>query len=238
MRSIFLIERESCFMEKRALGLDLLSRLPPSGTIAVGSGTTVNAVLDVFGEALDAENYKFIAASSQTSEYLRKNKLLEIPFSLQESIVLCIDGADQVLTSSGHILKGRGGALLREKILWNAAESIYVVMTNDKFVSQFTASLPIEVVPFAEQLFLRNMHHSKFSELLGEFTVRLRKHTSGMPFYTDNHNLIFDIHYSHPMNDPIALHTALKQLTGVVETGIFLGFESLTTIISSDNSRI
>lgn len=209
---------------KQALANLLLDELPKEGVIALGSGSTVNAIIEAIGaRRTEFLNVKFLSASSLTSEKLRLQNIPEVKYHPLMTVELCIDGADQIrLKSPNFIIKGRGGALFREKLLWLRARKIWVTVTPEKWAERYTFTIPIEVDPFATEMVLHQLEELELFEN-PEFLVR--KHQTGIPFYTDNGNIIIDIAYKRLSSDLRSIHHHLKQMSGVLETGIFSEFE-------------
>ena len=130
------------------------------------------------------------------------------------SLDLTIDGADEV-DSLKQMIKGAGGALVREKILASMSREMVVIVDESKLVAQLgKAKLPVEVIPYGH---LATLHHI---QKLGLKAV-LRKMANNTPLITDNGNYIYDIHFDAPRSHPEQDHEALIRLPGVVDTGFF-----------------
>ncbi len=128
---------------------------------------------------------------------------------------LTIDGADEI-DPELHVIKGLGGALLREKIVAAASHALTIVADTTKIVQQLgtRAPLPVEVVPFAVAPV-----RARLANLGCETSIR---HSGDAPFFTDERNLIVDCRWPG-ISDPFALDRALHSIPGVVEHGMFLG---------------
>ena len=216
---------------KRKLARDILRHIPQEGVIAFGSGKTVNAIIRSIGDNVEKyANLIVLSGSSLTSETLTQSGIKETFYSPGMEIDLCIDGADQICSTDPHyILKGRGGALLREKVLWRAAEKVYVAVTDDKIVPAINGAIPIEFDPFAYPHVLKML---KF--FYQDFSWELRKHTTGIPFYSDGGNYIIDLHPPSSIGDPHGVAYRLKGITGVIESGLFTDFSNVTAYIVDD----
>jgi len=140
---------------------------------------------------------------------------------------LAVDGADEV-TAELQLTKGLGGALLRERVVAHLADRFVIVVTPDKRVERLgeKAPIPIEVVPFAEAVVLREIE-----ALGGRPTVR--QGADGSPFGTDNGNRIVDAQFD-PIDEPTRLDAALRAIPGVVDTGLFLDMADLVLVGASD----
>ena len=138
--------------------------------------------------------------------------------SLEEhaALDLAVDGADEV-SPSLELIKGLGGALLREKMVVQAARRFVVIVDESKRVARLgtRAPVPVEVAPFSWRA------HLPFFKRLGA-TPALRT-DAGEPYVTDNGNLIVDLHFEAGIEDAVQLEEALRSRAGVVETGLFLG---------------
>ena len=123
------------------------------------------------------------------------------------------DGADQI-DSDKYVIKGGGGALLRENILFSLAKKVVVMADKTKFVKKFTRTVPIEIHPLA-----RNSVINSIKKLGGE--SKIRSLDRGYPFFTENGNIILDCDFGI-ISNPKTLTQKIKQTTGVLESGIFL----------------
>ncbi|HML29606.1 MAG TPA: ribose 5-phosphate isomerase A, partial [Hyphomicrobium sp.] len=141
---------------------------------------------------------------------------------------LTVDGADEI-DEELRLIKGGGGALLREKIVAVASDQVIIIADNTKLVDMLGKfPLPIEVVPFG--LAATQGLVAKLADDLGlEGEIKLRRGTDGKPFVTDNGNHILDCAFGS-IDDPEALDDALKLVPGVVENGLFLGIADVGII--------
>jgi ribose 5-phosphate isomerase A len=177
--------------------------------VGLGSGTTVQKIIIALSRK--RVRAKFVPASRVTEE-LAKRLGLEV-VSLEEcpDLDLVLDGADQV-DPDFNALKGKGGALTREKILCHAAEKVIFVVDRTKLVRVLEGAVPVEVLSFGFPLVKR-----KLEELGGK--PRLRE-VSGSPFITDNGNFILDTDFGR-IREPERMERDIKRIPGVVENGIF-----------------
>ena len=125
---------------------------------------------------------------------------------------IVFDGADQI-DSQGYVVKGGGGALLRENILFNMASKIIVMADSTKFVQHITRSIPVEVHHLARKLVQREI-----SSMGGKPILRIQD--SGYPIFTENKNIILDCVFE-TITNPKKLTRVIKQIPGVIESGIF-----------------
>ncbi len=178
----------------------------------LGSGSTAYTVLKDIGGEFKKSGIKPMGIPSSSQIKL----LLQDYFTMVEPLVhadITVDGADQV-AKNGMIIKGGGGALTREKILWSISREIHVFVSRDKMVKALTRPLPVEVMPFAYGLFVES------ARKMG-LRPELRVDQKGYPFITENGNYIFDVGYSAE-EDLLQTSKRLKEIPGVVEHGLFV----------------
>ncbi|HIH07321.1 MAG TPA: ribose 5-phosphate isomerase A, partial [Candidatus Nitrosotenuis sp.] len=130
-----------------------------------------------------------------------------------EKIDVVFDGADQI-DSKKYLIKGGGGALLRENILISSANKVVIMADSSKFVKNFNRTVPVEVHPFA-----RNTVRKFIKKLGGQ--PHLRTIERGYPFITENSNIIYDCDFG-VIKTPNSLTLKIKEIPGVIESGIFL----------------
>ncbi|TSB47818.1 ribose-5-phosphate isomerase RpiA [Alkalicoccobacillus porphyridii] len=191
-------------------------KLVKDGTkIGIGSGSTVNEFIVLLGEAVkDGLQIQAVTASQQSKRLAKQHGIPIIDFPEHEKLSIVIDGADEVELSSFQALKGGGGSLVREKLVAAAGETFVLMVDEHKIVQQLGHfTLPVEVIPFGWQ-----KTAERIKQLGGK--PQMRKGEEGF-FISDNHNYILDCDFGL-IKDPNALHQSLKQLVGVVETGLFI----------------
>ena len=218
--------------KKIAAAKRALDFIRPGTAIGLGTGSTAEELVTLLGQKV-ADGFDIIAvptseATRQQAEGLgiRLTTLDQTP-----SLDVTIDGADE-LDSSLRLIKGGGGALLREKIVACASSRMVVIADNSKLVQTLGKyPLPIEVIQFglaATEAHIRD--HAATLSLSGPIT--LRKNADDRPFITDNGNYVLDCAFGAiPDPETFALH--LKTVPGVVEHGLFLGIAD-TAIVASD----
>lgn len=185
-----------------------LKYVPEDSIIGVGTGTTVN----FFIEALKGMRGKIegtVASSKATEELLKKAGLPVYDLNTVNNVAVYVDGADEA-NNYLYLIKGRGGALTREKIIANVAQKFVCIVDESKYVSVLGSQspVPVEVLPMARSYVARQI-------------VRL----GGNPVYrenfvTDNGNIILDV-FNLEILEPIHIENNLKAITGVVDNGIF-----------------
>lgn len=185
--------------------------------IGLGTGSTAACLVQALARRLNA-GLRIVGAvpTSQATALLAAS--LNIPLVTLDAypvLDLALDGADEI-DPSLNLIKGAGGALLREKIVATAARRFVVIADSSKLVPRLGTrfSLPVEVVPFALSLVQRHL------ETLGA-QVQPRMHGQQL-FLTDNQNYILDCRFPDGISDPETLQTRIRAIIGVVEHGLFL----------------
>jgi ribose 5-phosphate isomerase A len=199
-------------------------------TIGLGTGSTAFWAIQKIGERVSEGLRIRAVATSERSELLaRKLNIPILPITAEMQIDIAIDGADEV-DKNKNLIKGGGGALLREKIIAANSKRFLVVADASKVVEQLGRfPLPVEIVSFAFEITLRQL------QALGCAPV-IRMH-EGKKFITDNGNLIADCHF-FPITDPAALNIKLHLIPGVVETGLFINGMVDTVFIGYENGEV
>lgn len=203
-------------------------------TVGLGTGSTVKFALERIAELLKSGQLKNILGIPSSIRTERLAASLSIPLTTFEEhwvIDLTIDGADEV-DPSLDLIKGGGGALLREKILAQASRRNIIIVHEGKLSRQLGASwpLPLEVLPFAMPLI------AEYVQALGA-RATLRKRKDGEIFLTDQNNWVIDAHFG-PIPDPAKLGNLLNQRAGIVEHGLFLGLATDVVVAGKDGIQI
>lgn len=180
--------------------------------IGLGSGSTVGFIVREMAELPDKESIEFMPTSLQIKLEAEKCSLRITDENRIPQIDIAFDGADQI-DSKFNMIKGGGGALLREKILISAAKKVVIVADAPKFVQSFSRSVPIEVHPMA-----RSIVSMKLVEVGGRPVLRTLD--KGYPLITENGNLILDTFFPS-IADPKKMELELKNIAGVLEVGFF-----------------
>jgi len=207
-----------------------------SGTaIGLGTGSTVRPLLELLAERLSAGALSGVVAVPSSDDTAQRCRVLGIPLvTLDEypELALAIDGADEV-DPRLNLIKGLGGAMLREKLVARAAKRFVVVADESKLVRRLgtRAPVPVEVIPFGWTALV------PFFESLGAEPV-LRQAPDGSPHVTDNANYVVDCRFPRGIPDPRSLERALARRTGVVEDGLFLGIARVAVIAGARGVRL
>jgi ribose 5-phosphate isomerase A len=199
----------------KALSNNALKFVKDDYIIGLGSGRAATALVKSLAKLIRIKNYKIKGVPTSLQIKLIAEKL-EIPLveaDQVDHIDVVFDGADQI-DSQKYVIKGGGGALLRENILFSLAKKVVVMADKTKFVKNFTRTVPVEIHPLA-----RNSVISSIKKLGG--TAQLRSLDRGYPFFTENGNIILDCDFG-TIKNPKVLTQKIKGTTGVLESGIFL----------------
>ncbi len=196
--------------------------------LGLGTGTTARLLLPLLAERIANEGLRLVCVptSEETAQLARS---LNIPISALEQqphLDLTIDGADEILPAGLSLIKGRGGALLREKIVALSSKRLVIVADDSKLVEWLGEHqpLPVEVIQFGWR-----RAAAKLEALGGSVVLRPAAANSQEPYHTDSGNYILDCHFG-PITDPATLERDIKQITGVVESGLFVGIAKMAFI--------
>lgn len=200
--------------------------------IGLGTGSTAAFLIQALAQRLHA-GLHIVGAVPTSQATARLASSLAIPLVSLENyplLDLAIDGADEI-DPQLNLIKGAGGALLREKIVATAARRFVVISDTSKLVPRLGThfALPVEVVPFALNLVQRHL------EALGA-QVQPRIHEQQL-FVTDNQNYILDCRFPTGIADPARLQTQLRAIVGVVEHGLFLGIAQQALVAGPDGLK-
>ena len=199
----------------KALSNNALKFVKDDYIIGLGSGRAATILVKSLAKLIKIKNYKIKGVPTSLQIKLIAEKL-EIPLveaDQVDHIDVVFDGADQI-DSQKYVIKGGGGALLRENILFSLAKKVVVMADKTKFVKNFTRTVPVEIHPLARNSVILSM------KKLGG-TAQLRSLDRGYPFFTENGNIILDCDFG-TIKNPKVLTQKIKDTTGVLESGIFL----------------
>jgi ribose 5-phosphate isomerase A len=217
--------------EKKLAALRSMEFIEDGMTVGLGSGSTARYFVKELGRKIrEGMNIRGVPTSGKTSALAREEGIPLIGFSEIRRLDVTVDGADEV-DPNLNLIKGGGGALLREKIVASATQQLIVVCDSRKPVEILgTFPLPVEVVSFGWQL---------VADRIGALgcQVEMRKESPGKPFLTAENNYILDCHF-WKIPDPEALAIKLERMTGVVEHGLFVGLADLVIVGKGNGTEI
>ena len=215
---------------KRAAAEKALELVQDGMLLGLGSGSTVRYFTEGVGRLVaGGMKVRGVPTSRATAELAAEHGI-PIVTELVGSIDLAVDGADEV-DSNLNLIKGRGGALFREKLVAAAAKRFIVVVDESKVVKQLGVGvLPVEVLPF-----LWRTTAERLTALGVSLVLRGGEET---PYVTDNGNLILDLTVADGIASPEELSRELKTVTGVVEHGLFVGMTDTVIVADEDGPRM
>ena len=208
--------------KKRAAAEAAVEYVKPNTVIGVGTGSTVNHFIDFLAAKMADQITAAVSSSEASSELLRAHGIRIVDLNEVGKLDLYVDGADES-NARLQLIKGGGGALMREKIVAAASREFICIADDSKLVATLgDFPLPVEVIPMARELVAGELR-----ALGGE--PRLRA-----DFITDNGNQILDLH-GLKIDDALDLETRINQLTGVVCVGLFARRSADRLILSGDD---
>lgn len=202
--------------------------------LGLGTGSTAALVVAALGRRVREEGLRItgVPTSERTDQQARS---LGIPLATlgdHPSLDLVIDGADEAVEGTLDLVKGLGGALLREKLVAVAGKRFVIVVDATKVVPALgsKAPVPVEVVEFGWQSTLRRLEDAGAAPTL-------RRGADGAPYRTDGGNVVADC-ATGPIPNPAELHARLKALVGVVETGLFVGMAAKVIVGAEGGPKV
>ena len=210
-------------------------RVAPGMRIGLGTGSTVAHFLDVLGERVargELPGLVGVPTSVRTADRARELGIALAELHEAAPLDLTVDGADEV-DPGLDLVKGLGGALLREKMVAQASAELVIMIDDSKLVRRLgmRAPLPVEVTQFGWQAHLGALRD------LGCDPV-LREGADGRPYLTDNGNYMLDCRFPEGMDNPGAVEAALHRRAGVVESGLFLGMATAVIVAGANGIQV
>lgn len=203
--------------------------------IGLGTGSTTRYFIDMLGEEIQKGSLQGIQAVPTSEATAEQARLLGIPLttlSENSQLDLAVDGADEV-DPKLNLIKGLGGALLREKVVEIHARRFIVVVDESKIVPRLgvRGPLPVEIIPFEA-----HAHVAWLNTL--ECQAKLLLEEDGSPVGTDNGNYLAYCWFSDGIPDPYMLARTLADRPGIVEHGLFLGMADTVVVAEVDGIKI
>ena len=196
---------------KTQVGLAALAYVVPGEVVGVGTGSTVNKFIEALATMKD-QIKGAVSSSEASTERLKAQGIPVFDANSVESLAVYIDGADEI-DGQGHMVKGGGAALTREKIVAAQSRQFVCIADESKLVAALGKfPLPVEVIPMAAQRIAR-----QFAAMGGHAQLRLK---NGQPLVTDNGQHILDV-TGLSIADPLAFESDVNQWPGVVTVGVF-----------------
>jgi ribose 5-phosphate isomerase A len=211
-----------------ALGIAAVSN---GMVVGLGTGSTAEQAVRLLGERVAAGlRIQGVPTSEATARLATEVGIPLVDFEAIWGIDVTLDGADEV-DPDLNLIKGGGGALLREKIVAAASKEFIVLVDPRKLVPRLGEHflLPVEVTRFGWQQTARHL-----AAVGGQPRIRSAR---GAPFVTDNGNFILDCRFPNGIDDPMALEREIDRIPGVVETGLFVGMARRVIVGYPDGAR-
>lgn len=205
--------------------------------LGLGTGSTADRFVEALGKRVaDGLKVTGVATSETTAKLAEEKGVPLVSLDAEPHLDIVVDGADEI-DPDLRLIKGGGGALLREKIVAMAGERMIVIADESKLVKRLGAfPLPIEVEPFG--LNSTGLMIEALAEEVGcSGDIELRRSAAGEPFKTDGGHFIFDCKFGE-IPDPDALSEALTIVPGVIETGLFITLADIAVIGGADGVSV
>jgi ribose 5-phosphate isomerase len=202
--------------------------------VGLGTGSTAAYAIEALGHRVVTEGLRIcgIPTSAQTMAQARRVRIPLTTFAEHLEIDLTIDGADEILPGPLYLIKGRGGALLREKIVAASSKRMVVVADDSKLVKRLgeLCAVPTEIVPFGWEATQKRLERLDAQPVL-------RRAADQKPFITDGGHYILDCAFG-AIADPKEIAHHLDHVVGLVEHGLFLKFATEAIVASADGVKI
>ena len=222
-------------MDPKQRAADAALQMLSSGmVVGLGTGSTAEFFIRALGESIRSRRLRDVRGvpTSRRSELLaRELQIPLVPLAQVDQIDIDVDGADEI-DPKLDLIKGLGGALLREKIVAQNSRRMIVIADASKRVEVLgtRAPLPVEVVAFEHEA------QARFLRTLG-CTPTLRTGSDGRPFVTDNGNVLYDCRFAR-IEDAESLQTKLRSRAGIVESGLFLHIAQAAVVCDGDDVKV
>lgn len=226
---------------KKLVGYKSIDDYVTSGmVVGLGTGSTAAFAVERLGQKMKAGELKDIVAIPTSIRTKEQAESLGIPLVTLDThpvIDVAIDGADEV-DPELNLVKGRGGALLREKMVEVCAKKFIVIVDDSKMVNGLGVSgaMPVEVTPFCWE---HSLNRLVGAASLKGCTAKLRQNAQGTgPYVTDNDNYIVDLYFKEPIKDSRKAAEEMMNMVGIVEHGLFLDMTTAVLIAGKDGIEV
>ena len=218
---------------KRTAALRAIEEVEDGMVVGLGTGSTAAFVVEgLAARVADGLHVVGVPTSERTAAQARRLGIPIATFAEHQRLDLTIDGADEVALGTLDLIKGLGGALLREKIVAAASNRLIIVVDQEKLVERLGehAPVPVEVTQFGWQVTAVKLAR------LG--CIPQRRYTSGeQPYITDGGNYILDCRFG-PITDPSIIEQRIAKTVGTVESGLFVGRTSVVVVASTTGVEV
>ncbi len=201
-------------------------------TVGLGTGSTAKIFIDLLGEKLgDDFQITGMPTSIETEKQAKNLGIKLIGIEDKDTLDIAIDGADEV-SPEKNLIKGLGGALLREKLVEKKAKKLIIIVDESKMVDYLgTGVLPVEVEKNNHQQTAKNIQAAGCS-------VELRKNSDGEIFETDNKNFIYHCKVRDKIVNPEQTEVKIMSISGVIDTGLFLNMADIVIVGNETETQI
>ena len=206
----------------------IAAKVKDGDVLGVGSGSTVYMALLAIAERIKTEKLNILAIPTSLEISMFCSKLgIPLTTMFEHTPHWLFDGADEV-DPNNSLIKGRGGAMFKEKLLISASPLSYIIVDDSKMVSRIGTNFPVPVEVFPQAL----LHVEAELKKLGANSIKLRPAVGkDGPIITENNNLILDCYFDEV---PDSLERDIKSITGVIESGLFMGYD-LEILVAENN---
>lgn len=216
--------------QKEAAARKALEFIDDGMVVGLGTGSTAGFFITALAElADDGLDVTCVPTSESTRQLAEESGLKLLDLDHVKYVHITVDGADEI-DAQLNLIKGGGGALLREKLVAVNSDRLIIIADERKLVAHLgNFPLPVEVIPFGFSMTARCLYDVLRAAGCSGSDVRLREDGNGKPFLTDSGNYILDCDAGQ-IPDPEGLAVALDHVTGVVEHGLFIGLADAAVI--------
>ena len=223
--------------QKRAAAEAAAALVESGMAVGLGTGSTAYFAIAALVRRVREEGLRIVAVptSERSAAQAREGGIPLVDFSTHTRLDLTIDGADEIAGASLDLVKGLGGALLREKIVAAASAREIIVADAAKLVDRLgsRAAVPVEVTPWGWESTAARIARLGARVSRRESSRKSSRKSGGAAFISDGGNLILDCAFG-PIEDPRALDAALHAVVGVIETGLFIGLATEAFVATAD----
>lgn len=215
---------------KAAAAARALELVESGMVLGLGTGSTVRYFISGLAQLVSTGLRISVLATSEASAQLARAAGIPVLSDLDQRLDLAIDGADEI-DPGLNLIKGRGGAMFREKMVAQCSERFVVIADDSKLVSRLgQGALPVEVLPF-----LWRRTADRLGALGASWELRGGPEH---PYRTDNDNLVLDLRFPTGISDARELEREINNIVGVIENGLFVAMATGCIIASANSIRI